>query len=906
MSQTSSAAAEAANAGSLDDPAAAVSHMDGSTPAHLSADPLLSFGQSRTPAEIFCPPVYICAPLVGVTPGASTFRQDATRPFLLPAPLGSQAIFTAFDLNVKAQGSSTRDTKGLSFLPGIGNRKLHTMMEVEEAMVHFSAHQKHLVREGPCGATWIQRVYKETAGAASAVSPLDSISVKTTLMEYTGYCLNTGDGKGGGSGGIYHLCYGVATLTGVRAWLAGCSKEELRTAASWNEPIASFWRHAEWDAKQVPNLLAPTQITPQLTPSAHIHPGVSTHISSTGILDGGNKGDKSSVNGSSGGQATDLLVHTKINPLQTPSATPSAGTHPGVDTHISSTDILDSGGNKGDEGSVNGPSGGPATEPSGFECQRFGCDEKFQSEQDRDVHQQGCEGLVNGASDVEELEESDVEKEEENKKRPSSPGGAEAEGPKKSRLEAPINSSVDAPPAYPSRVNVRILNERGGESTVAFNQVQHRMYEDLKSEDGRFMQKLMSPEFAAMQEHFIATLLGEARHSGTLQMEANKAATAARQAASNLALNIEENKQRLMASEARETVLSKQAVGLSIEVSSLKRDAGMAESRCEARLLSLREELDGQQESIKSVLVGMVKQLGLEDRVAGRDPKMHTHHTPAPPAPPRATPPTGVVTEENVQGWIDFWKKAPHHAASEEIMRRFLTNVTFMIDKVHKDKCFYCAEEVKCQTTHSGSRFYVHKDTQNNCKTSKCSARSITCRKCESANFTHYHHVHAACPFDFDFCKKIAADGRLKDELAKNSARKVKAETERLQKQEEKERKQREEIEAANRLQALKDEESLKEMLAQVEKMKEKVNKSKASVASGPDPSSASGFCARAPKTPPAQARSPPASTEASRGERVPDEWEFIPARGLSKATLLRWGMPAKPSDWEQWNSMSH
>jgi hypothetical protein len=95
-------------------------------------------------------------------------------------------------------------------------------------------------------------------------------------------------------------------------------------------------------------------------------------------------------------------------------------------------------------------------------------------------------------------------------------------------------------------------------------------------------------------------------------------------------------------------------------------------------------------------------------------------------------------------------------------------------------------------------------------------------------------------------------------------------------------------------------------MLAQVEKMKEKVNKSKASVASGPDPSSASGFCARAPKTPPAQARSLPTSTEGSRGERVPDEWDFIPARGLSKATLFRWGMPAEPSDWEQWNSMSH
>jgi hypothetical protein len=276
----------------------------------------------------------------------------------MPAPFGSQAIFTAFDLNVKAPNSSTRDSKGLSFLPGIGNKKLHTMMEVEEAMAHFSDHQKKLVREGPCGATWIQRVYKENAGAASEISPLDSISVKRTLMGYTGYCLNTGDGKGGGSGGLYHLCYGVATMTGVRAWLAGCSKEELRNTASvWNEPAASFLRHADWDAIQVPNPGAPTQPAPQQASTAGIHPGVSTHVSSTGILDGGgNKGDKSSANGSSGGQATGSSV---------------------------------------------------------FKCQRFGCDENFQSEQDRHVHQQGCEGLANLASDVEDLAETDVESEEE-------------------------------------------------------------------------------------------------------------------------------------------------------------------------------------------------------------------------------------------------------------------------------------------------------------------------------------------------------------------------------------------------------------------------------------------------------------------------------------------------------------
>ena len=108
-----------------------------------------------------------------------------------------------------------------------------------------------------------------------------------------------------------------------------------------------------------------------------------------------------------------------------------------------------------DKSSVNGSSGGQAIGSSVFKCQRFGCDENFQSEQDRHVHQQGCEGLANLASDVEDLAETDVEPEEEKKKRPGSPRGAEAEESKKPRVEPPANSSVDAPPP-PFRVNVRI------------------------------------------------------------------------------------------------------------------------------------------------------------------------------------------------------------------------------------------------------------------------------------------------------------------------------------------------------------------------------------------------------------------------------------------------------------------
>ena len=430
---------------------------------------------------------------------------------------------------------------------------------------------------------------------------------------------------------------------------------------------------------------------------------------------------------------------------------------------------------------------------------------------EKDAHQEGCEGLVNLADEMEDadLAETDIESEEETKKRPGSPTGAEAEESKKPRVEAPVKTSVGSPPP-PVRVNVRIQNERGGESMVAFNQVQFRMYENLKSEDGKFMLKIMSPEYASMQEHFIATLLGEARYSRTLEMEANRSETAARQSAANLALNVEESKKRLMATEAREAILQQQAVGLSMEVSTLRQDAEVADSRCEAKLRSLREELEGQQESIKSVLVGMVKQLGLEDRVAGEGKPMHTHHTPMPKAPPKVTPPTGEVTKENITDWILFWRMAPRHAASDQIMARFLRNVTFMVDKVHKDKCFYCAEDVKCQTTSSGSRYFIHKDTQGNCRTSKCSARQVECHRCESAQFTHCHHVHAACPFDFNFCKKLAADAKFKEEFVRMAARKEKEEAEKLQKQEEKAQKQRDQIEAANVLQAQEDEEKLK------------------------------------------------------------------------------------------------
>ena len=360
----------------------------------------------------------------------------------MPAPIGSQAIFTAFDLNVKAPSSSTRDTKGPSFLPGIHNKKFYTMAEVEEAMIQgrFSDHQKKLIREGPCGATWIVQAHKDHAGdAANPTFPLDSKSFKRTLVKYTGHCLNTGDGKGGGSGGLYHLCHGVATMAGVKAWLGGCTKQGLRDSAVGDEPNASFLSHADWDMLQVENPGAPpappAQTVPQQTAATGAH-------------------------------------------FVVPPKAPDGG----------------------EQSSATGSGGGKPPGPSLFKFQKFGRSEMFEDEQWRDGHQQRCQcgGLVPvGATDSDQVE-TDVEDAEaaEAKKRPGSPRGAAAEEPKKARFDAPVNTPAD-PPAHPVRVNVRIQNERGGESMVVFNQVQFRMYESLKSEDARFMEKIASPEYCS-------------------------------------------------------------------------------------------------------------------------------------------------------------------------------------------------------------------------------------------------------------------------------------------------------------------------------------------------------------------------------------------------------------------------
>lgn len=114
----------------------------------------------------------------------------------------------------------------------------------------------------------------------------------------------------------------------------------------------------------------------------------------------------------------------------------------------------------------------------------------------------------------------------------------------------------------------------------------------LKSEDSTFLEKLNSLEYRGLQELFVSTLLGGARFSGALEKEASKSEEAAKNAVVHLGEKLAEHKRLSVASNARESVLQKQTVGLSGEVPNLKEASEVAESRCESRLRSLGEELE--------------------------------------------------------------------------------------------------------------------------------------------------------------------------------------------------------------------------------------------------------------------------------------------------------------------------
>jgi hypothetical protein len=216
-------------------------------------------------------------------------------------------------------------------------------------------------------------------------------------------------------------------------------------------------------------------------------------------------------------------------------------------------------------------------------------------------------------------------------------------------------------------------------------------------------------------------------------------------------------------------------------------------------------------------------------------------------------------------------------------------NVAFMVDKLQKKTCFYCAEPIRMQTLTGGSTAYVHTEAQNGCKTSKCAARSVDCVKCKRAGLSHSHHVRAVCPFKFEFCKKIAADKKFKDELVRVNARRQKEQEEKLERQQEKEKKQRAQLDAANVERARKDQQFLMDAKAKVEELEKAaaVSRPRAPVASGPPGSVSSGFSARLPQTSPS----------------VQEKWEYVEPTGLAKASLFKWGIPASTEDWVEWQS---
>ena len=90
----------------------------------------------------------------------------------------------------------------------------------------------------------------------------------------------------------------------------------------------------------------------------------------------------------------------------------------------------------------------------------------------------------------------------------------------------------------------------------------------------------MSLEYQGVQGHFISTLLGGARFAGALEQEAKKSEGVARVAVVQLSKKLADYKKLSVAARAREGVLQKQAVGPSVEVSTLQEASEAAESRC--------------------------------------------------------------------------------------------------------------------------------------------------------------------------------------------------------------------------------------------------------------------------------------------------------------------------------------
>ena len=100
---------------------------------------------------------------------------------------------------------------------------------------------------------------------------------------------------------MYHLSYGVASMKGAKAWIRGCTMQELRNSAVDGTSLATLLRHDDWDIAPVADPGAPPA-PPAGAPqedAAGANAAAGTHASSSGAP---GSGAQSSAMGSSGGE----------------------------------------------------------------------------------------------------------------------------------------------------------------------------------------------------------------------------------------------------------------------------------------------------------------------------------------------------------------------------------------------------------------------------------------------------------------------------------------------------------------------------------------------------------------------------------------------------------------------------
>lgn len=110
----------------------------------------------------------------------------------------------------------------------------------------------------------------------------------------------------------------------------------------------------------------------------------------------------------------------------------------------------------------------------------------------------------------------------------------------------------------------------------------------------------------------------------------------------------------------------------------------------EKKLVSMRDHMKQDQESGKCLLVGTVKQLGLQERVTGKvGPTVG--HSAVPGAPPDgARVPNEAVDEHNINARMNYRKLVNVYDVNENDIARILKNVTYTIENLSIGRCYYC------------------------------------------------------------------------------------------------------------------------------------------------------------------------------------------------------------------------